>query len=149
MLRMRRKGSWFVDGIAMNEITAEIEPQEVIGIAQRDVSSAVDVVKSLRKNFTKFVDLELCILRNCWGSDKDKLNFENGLLELEIKLSIGIVSPSEGDDLGAIVEQTSGDKGFVFKTWASTWSGQGREGGGHTSCGWAMRHGTFRNNGPD
>jgi hypothetical protein len=78
------------------------------------------------------------------------------------------VLSSEGDDLGAIIKQTSGDKRFVFQTYRRGKGERQRRGnkgrkereterkrqrdrkrGWHTSCGRAIGKGTFTNNGTD
>ena len=43
------------------------------------------------------------------------MRFENGMVELHIKLSVRMELSSESDNLGAVVEETPGDEGFVFE----------------------------------
>lgn len=70
MLRIRSNSSRFIDGVAMNKETAKKEPKEIKGFAQRNVSSVINVVKFVRKNFQKFLNLELSVTWNCWGKGK-------------------------------------------------------------------------------
>ena len=55
----------------MNKETAEKEPEEIKGLAERNVSCAINVVKFVRKNLKKFLNLELRVMWNCWGERKD------------------------------------------------------------------------------